>query len=340
MHAVLIRPCLPKALIPRLLLLIPLCLAGGCNKLGHDKETIVAAFPPGKDEVRLLLIYEGFHVPQEEKTKLGQAKDELDRLMASEREFRLGYWPLFFNLDRRDNDNDAEKQLVDFLRAHITIRKGAFFQSRDGALNGYQTVTIRDAQKFIAGWNERISAWLAEKLPEELAKPKRDDDAFDKESLERLLQAARKKHTWIKLEPGRISLTLPGTQSLFERGKRESLKLPALERLHQEIATSGQGPGSADRGAQRDAIAAIERNAIWLSQLPLSIDQRKDRLTLSLGFGDGESITMGLPNEPRTRNELDKELVAHARKLKVPFREGITVDSLIADFLMGIERPK
>jgi hypothetical protein len=108
------------------------------------------------------------------------------------------------------------------------------------------------------------------------------------------------------------------------------LNLPKLTQLRETITKNGK---SGDNKAQRDAIAAIEQTATWLSKLPLSIDQQKDRITLSLGFGEGEPIIVGLPNEPRIRNELDKELITYARTLQVPFREGVTVDSLTKEFL-------
>jgi hypothetical protein len=326
--------------VSRLLLLVPLCLAGGCNKLSFDRETMVAAFPPGKDEIRFLLIYEGFHVTQDKKDNLEDAKKELDSLMTTEQEFRYGLPFLAFGLPHKDGESPEQRQVIETFRKHTTIRKGAFFQAGDNELNGFQAVTIRDAQKFVDRLNEHISASFARDLPAELAKPRKSGDEFDREWGELVLKAARSQHQWLKIKPGRISFTLPGTQVLFERGKREGLKLFLQWNSQQSIAKFPQNAEKAYLAGRSDAKEEFERNAAWLSELPLSIDQRKDRMTLSVGVGDAEPIIVRMLKERRTQNTLDKELVATARTLKVPFRERLTVDTLIAEFVKGTEKQK
>jgi hypothetical protein len=325
--------------ILRCFLVLLLISVSGCH-LGHEQETIVMAFPPGRDEVRVLLIYQGFHVisgnNRNLESVLQSAKHDLGGLMASEQEFRLGGWPLHFNLAPQKGETEEQKEFREFLRAHLTIRKGAFFSDPDGRLNGYQFLTIRDGQKFVARINDRVSTFFAKSLSEGKAKPERPEDDIDEESLELILKAAREKHRWLDLKPGRISFTIPGTQTLFERGKREVLQLRTLENLRKEVAKVEEANATAETKALRKSIDHIERDAEWLSQLPLSFDLRKDRMTLSLGFGEGEPIIVKTPNESQEKRLFEKELIAHARTLGVPFQEEITSESLIAEFLKDI----
>jgi hypothetical protein len=308
----------------------------GCH-LGHEQETIVIAFPPGRDEVRVLLIYQGFHVNsgsnKDMDSVLQSAKHDLDGLMASEQEFRLGGWPLHFNLAPQQGDTKEQKEFREFLRKHLTIRKGVFFSDPDGRLNGYQFLEVRNARKFVAQANDRISWFLAESLSERMSNPDRTKDDIDEESLKLILKAAREKHRWFDLKPGRITLTLPGTQTLFERGKREVLQLQTLKNLCKELEKAEAADATAGTKALRESIDAIERDAEWLSQLPLSFDLRKDRITLSLGLGDGEPIIVKTPLERQEKRLFEKELTAYARTLGVPFQEEVKSESLIADFL-------
>jgi hypothetical protein len=311
-------------------LLLP--AASGCN-LGFEKETVVVAFPPGRDEVRILLVYEGFHAVRDGKSDLERAKKELSGLIASEHEFRLGAWPFIFTLLHQKDESEEARKFRDFARQHVTIHKGGFFQVAGGNLNGYQSLTIREARKFVRRANDAFSVYLAREIPEEFAKPKFTSDFFDRTSLELILQAAREKHQWIKLEPGRVHFTFPGTQALFDRTKREALQIPHLEELHKALTN-----GEDDRALTR--IADIQQNAAWLSQLPLSFDVRKDWMTLMLGFGEGEPIYLKLPENTGLLARRDKELTAHARTLKVPFRENETVESIAAEFLKEAQKAK
>jgi len=88
-----------------------------------------------------------------------------------------------------------------------------------------------------------------------------------------------------------------------------------------------------DLALQR-ALDLLEGQAELLTEAPLSFDQRKDRVTISLGLGDGEPLRLAAPFAgPVEKRKLEEELIAHAKTLKAPFKEGVTVEGLIADFL-------
>src|SRR5205807_9559572 len=126
------------------------------SNLSFERETVVAAFPPGRDEIRALVVYEGFLGSDKKDAKLDGAKRELEELMISEQKFFLWGWPFILS-PAPHADNDAEKKYNDFLRNHLTIRKGGFFSDRNGRVNGYQYLTVRDVQKLVAGINDEIS---------------------------------------------------------------------------------------------------------------------------------------------------------------------------------------
>ena len=77
----------------------------------------------------------------------------------------------------------------------------------------------------------------------------------------------------------------------------------------------------------------MNRDTEWLTQLPLSFELRKGRMTVSLAFGDGEPIVVKTQDESGENRRFEKELTAHARSLKVPFREKVAVETIIAEFL-------
>jgi hypothetical protein len=61
---------------------------------------------------------------------------------------------------------------------------------------------------------------------------------------------------------------------------------------------------------------------------------RKDGVVISLGLGDGEPLVVVAPSGAAgEKRKLEEELIAHARTLKAPFKEGVTAEGLIAEFL-------
>jgi hypothetical protein len=86
--------------------------------------------------------------------------------------------------------------------------------------------------------------------------------------------------------------------------------------------------------ALADAIAGHRTQLANLCDMPWSFDQRVDRFTISIGYGDGQPIRYS-PRRVAFRpvSDLDKQLFGYARKLKVPFTENQDVDRLVSQFL-------
>jgi hypothetical protein len=323
---------------------VALALLGGAGCLTFEKETMVFVFPPGGQEVRGLLIYEGMAPSAAKAADLERAKDELSETFASRERFYLGAWPLLVSLKPGADDDPAAREEKALFRKHLVVRSGGFFLNENGRLCSYQVVTIRDRRKFVRDLNVHLSWRIAEYARRGLADPRQRAGWEDEESLRLIRRAGDKKFEWVQIEPGRFSLTLPATPAAVTRLKRQFLGQDELAALRETAAgqPSKKGTDAPPRvptlpevqeavrsyGAQRKFLID------FLGDLPLSFDQRKDRFTVSLGLGEGEPIRLAPPTEVRPAPVPgEADLIAHARKLKVPFKAGLTTEKVIADFL-------
>src|SRR5262249_29211712 len=105
------------------------------------------------------------------------------------------------------------------------------------------------------------------------------------------------------------------------------------EKLRKEAGNPEQADERAALKAMGEAVGRIGRNAEWLRQLPLSFALRQDRMTLAPRFGDGGPMLLTTLKQSQERRPFDKEVTAHAQTLEVPFRDNVTVETLIAEFL-------
>jgi hypothetical protein len=305
-----------------------------------EKETMVVMFPPDSTEVRGLLVYEGVRVTSDDNMDLAKAKEQLTRFVNGGQEFCLGdNWILHFDLAPDTATDEAARALRAMLRKHLVVRNGAFFLDKDGKLCGYQTVTVRDRDKFAAGLNAQTSAGMTAFATQALADPKTVPRGWwDDESLRLVQQAGRMQFAWFRLEPGRISFTLPATPAAVRRLKREALNVEEIARLRNELMAPGKPAGPPPDARQRvdPFLANLENATGLLADTPLSFDQRADRFTVALGLGGGQPIRLAVPGEPvQAHRKADEELIAHARTLKAPFKAGLTAEGLIAAFLKG-----
>jgi hypothetical protein len=314
-------------------------LLGSTGCVTFEKETMVFVFPPDSKEVRGLLVYEGVRVTTDNATDLAKAQEQLTRFVNGGQEFCLGdNWILHFDLAPETGDDPAARALKAMLRKHLVVRNGTFFLDKDGKLCGYQTVTVRDRDRFAADLNAQTSAGMADFATRALADPKTRGSWWDDESLRLVQQAARKQFAWFRLEPGRVSFTLPAAPAAVRRLKREALNVEEIARLRNELMAPGKPAGPPPDVRQRvdPFLANLENVAAFLGDTPLSFDQRADRCTIALGLGGGRPIRLTVPGAPvEAQRKVDEELLAHARTLKAPFKAGLTAEGLIAAFLKG-----
>jgi hypothetical protein len=327
-----------------LAVMLPL-FSGGC--LVFENQVLVCVFSPDGEEVHALLVYEGLQVSGDQENNLKSAKEELTNLMTSRQNIYLAH-PLF-NVSLAppkpdDKESEEAKRGRNLLQKHLAIGPGTLFVNPKGKLCGVQTVTLRDAQQFTAGLNELISLGMDQSIGETLARKDRPADSLDEETLRHLQQAARDRHTWLKLEPGRLSFSLPGTAKTFADFKRMALRdllVNDLERL------AGPPPkGQPERPLTRaDVLKETQdlRSLIkFVAENPISRDQRRDQMVFSLGVGQGVPLRLNISYEqetPQRPNKHAAQLLEHARALRVEFKENLTTEALVAEFLSKHKTP-
>lgn len=276
--------------------------SAGC--LNFEKQTIFMLFSPERDELRAVLVYEGLFVSGDKQQDLKKAQDQLAGLYLTNQQFYVAD-PLFcFDLKGGKTDPTAG-----LLAKHLAIRNGEFFLNKEGKLSFSQTITVTNAKELVeainASTSEAFAQFAAEGLAADRTKEKGRWELWDEESLRLIQKAAQEKHPWVRLEPGRISFTMVGSQALFARMKREML--------------AGEPPQLSPE------LIRFLCNTSW------SLEERRNRVTISLGVGDGKPLR--LPFERGKGDErFAKELLTHAKLLAGQFREDASADEVIAEF--------
>src|SRR5262249_8342707 len=87
-----------------------------------------------------------------------------------------------------------------------------------------------------------------------------------------------------------------------------------------------------------DAVAFIQRKEVTEGQT----DDRglRDRLSAAVGLADGRPLRLFSPYMTENPGLKAEEMIAHAKKLGLPFQKDATVESVIADFLRKHPAPK
>lgn len=302
-----VRGVLPLVLVA--LLAFP---SVGC--VDFEKETVCVAFPRGRDEVHLLLVYEGIHVAGNEPRDLDAAKEQITKFVNSDEEFCLAdNWITHFVLTPgNDGGDDLWTKLKPLARKHIVVHNEAFFRNKAGRLCGYQTVTIKKASQFVAELNRLTSEFVGESLAEDTKNPEKSREWPDPASMELLRRAARDSYPWVRIEPGRFRFTLPCSPALLAHVKREIRQSKAKD--------------------EEPFLLAL-----LLGETPWSFEQRKDRVVVSLGLGEGAPLIVPTHDQPHDWRQTDEEFERHALSLGKPFREDATTDGLIAEFVEHVE---
>jgi hypothetical protein len=315
--------------------------SSGCAGLHWDTQVVVSRFAPDGSEVQSLFVYEGLHVSgaKPDEQIFTRAKQELSSLMTSDQRFYLAD-PLFeVSLAPPGPDekrSEASQKALALRQKHLTIATGKFYLNKDKRLCAWQTVTIRDPQKFAAGLNELISLGMEEIAKETPARPRQKDELSDE--MRRILQkAAHDNYAWLKLDPGRLSVSLPGNAHEFADLKRIALHAMLVKELEQ---LADPPEGTVGEPLTRDEIRkrAKDLDSVirFISEIPISIDQTRDRMTLAVGEGQGLPLRLNFAHdspEPGRMRKFEPELTEHARSLKVGFAENQTTEALIAGFL-------
>jgi hypothetical protein len=316
------------------LLAVATLLAGsGCSRVTYDRQVTALAFAPTRSEVRVLLVCEGLAVSGDKPNDLAEAKKQLAEMFEERKQFWIGPDKPIFCFSLRP-PADKDEPLQQLARQHIVINGADLFTLADGRLCGRQTLTIRDIRKFIEGLNDVLTTGTAENARKSLAAPPGPNDLFDAESWRLIEEACNRKHKWVRLEPGRLSVTVPASPAACRRFKADVLGLQGLQTLDTAIKNGVLQP-AATSGPFSEFVR-IQARLGDLSAMPWGFEQGPDHFTVSLGYGEGKPIRLEpLPLPPERPDKLSTAFHFFARQLKVPFREKVEVGSLVDQFLKG-----
>jgi hypothetical protein len=320
---------------------VVLC-ATGC--LDFEKQTFIITFQPERDEINVLLLYEGLQVGGKQAQDLKNAEKAFKAVFAEGKGLYLGHPIAAVSLapDKDKKPSEKEQKVYDLLTKHLTVRKGTFFLDKNGSLCGSQEITIRQAKAFVRGINDMISAEVGSMADKALGDAtKKQTGFYDEETLKLMRKAVKDKHQWIHFEPGRISVTLVGSQKYFANVKHslsDDLLLRDLRRMVGMPHRPGQpAPRPVDpaelQKILRHKFKEAERFTEVASATPWSLDQRRHRATFSLGLGEGEPLHFFSPYVSTEQGNQAAALVAHAKTLGLEIKKDATAKSVIADFL-------
>jgi hypothetical protein len=288
----------------RALGLTALCTLTLAGCVDFDREVVVITTPPDSKELRALIIYEGIHGKGNSAADLTEAKQQLGQFVDRGQEFCLiDNWITHVVLTPSENDDPQGAATKTLLRGELTVRNHAFYLE-GGKLCGYQTVTARDRDRLVAGLNKIGSAVAAEGVKKEREKPRENPSDLSEESLRRLEKAAQSGFAWLELQPGQLRFTLPITAA-------------DAKRLKNEFAASND-----------------EFTKALLKENSVTIGADDAGFHVTLGEGGGKPIRYTVPHPPSFPS-FRKEITEYARTLKVPFKDGLTTEKVIAEFLKG-----
>jgi hypothetical protein len=335
------RPSLSRPLLALFAGLV--LLSTGC--IDFEKQTIVVAFNPDRDEANVLLVYEDMNPGGDKEDDLKNARETLDLFFAQGKGFELAHpWAMIHLTppEEKKNPTEFDKKMVPHLIKHLTVKKGTVFVNKDGRLCGTQTITVRGAKKFVEGLNDYISENVGESAEKKLAdRTKRGGE--DEETLRLWQKAAQDKHAWFSFEPGQVKLTLVGSSKYLAEMKRDLAKDLFLRQLRQALAPRPEkdappgappkAPTAEQLAKNRHQLREMERWGELIATVPWSVEQKRDRLSLAIGLPDGGPLRLFSPYATEKPGMKAEEMIAHAKKLGLTFQKDATVESVIADFL-------
>jgi hypothetical protein len=290
----------PKARLA-LTALATLALAGCVD---FDREIVVVVNDPGRKEVRALFIYEGLHVNGSKPEDLEKARNQLTQFVNSGQEFCLiDNWISHVVLTADPKEDPRAEAVKGMLRGELTVRNEAIYVE-NGKLCGYQTVTARDGQKLVAELNKAGSMVMTAAVAEQRARANKANPDFSEESLKKLDQAAKDGFAWLELRPGRLRFTLPISPADAKKMRDDALN-------------------------NKEFVNAL------LKDNPVKLEADDAGFRVSLGEGDGKPIRYAIKNSNKGEGSYRPELQEFAQTLKVPFKEALTTEKVIADFLKG-----
>ncbi|MGE0529272.1 MAG: hypothetical protein AB7P49_19615, partial [Bdellovibrionales bacterium] len=272
---------------------------------------------------------------------LANAKEQLTELVSSGKVLYLTSPILRLRMilpEDKTHVDDLTLQLINVMQNHLTIEQGKLFQNNENQLSYYQTIKIKKVDLLVKDLNKIVSEYIVRAAKNALA-GNNPTNGLDEDSWRLLQKAGNSGHSWIQIHPGRISLDIPGDDKIFSQVKQELLGEKHLETMQAYLSSlkkadpTGKMPSSIPIREMLEKIRQMKVSFSKLKELPWSLDQRKDRLILSLGYGENQPMLLRfLGSESKGPRGRVEELLRHAHTLKVDFMEETSSQSLLSEF--------
>jgi hypothetical protein len=309
-------------------------LNSGC--LDFEKQTIMLTFPKDGKAVHALFVYEGLHVRGTQRKDDKPLKDAMKHLG----ELVQGDVVIIADpiaripLKRRAAEKlpPEDERIIKLFEKHVSVPPGLFLTSKDGKLAYCQPLTLSEPQEAIAGFNRRISEEVLKELNQQ---PANGQSPLDKETATLLKKSAENGYTWLRLEAGRLSVTMPGNRDFFTRLRRHAFDPRSIDQFDRNLDVLAKQQGDVKPLLKRmhDDLTQVKAIIDLLVDSPWSVDQRHDQLTLTLGWGNNEPFHLMFPTmRHATLDERDKKLFAHAKTLGATVRDDTTVEAVLTEF--------
>ncbi|MDH3591808.1 MAG: hypothetical protein OER88_08015 [Planctomycetota bacterium] len=204
--------------------LTAICLAvllGGC--LQFDEQTFIFSYNVKADRVTLHIVYYGLS------TDGSAGKDAFAPLKEAveDGDVCLLDWPFHYD---PSSFRDSGHPIAQLLLRSVRARPVGFFLDEKGRLSAGQIVTIDNASRLVAAYNEAVSAEIDDAL--EIG-----DHKADAETLQLLEKAKKNGHEWLRLHPHRVEFVAPISDAYlatleksFEKEMKDDAGMAALVR--------------------------------------------------------------------------------------------------------------
>jgi len=256
----------------RLILVLAVALGSlltlsGCVE--WERQTVTYRYHPDRDELRMLIVYDGVYSAG----SLSSGIDQLRTVLARPRAFFFDNWISEYDRDAwvrlasepaaedmPEDLADAMEAVVDHMLDDVRVMNGAFYLNGNNELAAYQRLTLTHVSEFVAAVNTLVNAAVVH------GEVDAGDFGFSADYSDTLLRdAAWSGHEWLTLDAGEFSLHVPVTFDDY---------VAMLE-------------------------ASSETGLAWLRDAGVGISHASSTLAVRLPASGGSHSTLSLPVFPR-----------------------------------------
>jgi len=271
-----------------LLAMVSILLLPGCVEWKH--ETIVFRYDPERDELRMLVVYDGIFGGGDADSDIRQ----LGTVLARPRAFFFSNWIFEYDRDTwvkmamREVTGDesvefgeAQDTLIECVLQGARVMNGAFYLNHDGELAAWQRVTLTYASEVVAAANAYVNAAI---LSGDI---NASDLAISRGAQALVIDAATAGHAWVTLDANRFEVRIPASYDDYVAMLDETpeAELVLVRAAGLEISHSGSmmrvalalSPDSATAVSLPVAVGAYKPNLVDFVQREALMSPRPDR---------------------------------------------------------------